>query len=1185
MAGLVLWNRETGRPELVEGDQVQAALASGAYTEGPPEVTKGEGPAVTRDASNIGAAEAHGESATPAVAQKSVAAREAVRRSYVDTVADENLSYAEGVVDALSFGLVHDPSKTAELRRDVNSGYALYGEITGTVIGMETAGPTKALAGAGRRVGEKTAARLLGEAAMEGRGAIVARTAGGATEMAGLMAAGSVGHQFTDAVIGDKDFSAAAVVHEAGLGAIMGGTFNFLSGVFGRAASRYEIEAQGGLLDPASAESRGLGDHVDSALRGWNEVLDNHETRLGVLKALEADGALDVSIPEFMGKRELALAEARGALRDLAEHSFDDALNGDKDAWNRWHARMERASQKVEALDEMMRPKMLERLAPQEPGRPLADPGAPKTEQLGIPYEHVAEMDALMQDPARAAEYERLHGRPYEAQAGGGTRPFMENLGGEASPTSELKTPAATPRGLSESGPWVPEAPAGRFNPAEWTPARVQGEMGQGRRLTPVAEPDNRLNNLYEVQTKHVFPDGYFAPAADVEQNAQAFSQFQRRLANETPVAPVRYHGAADKIGQLGEDYYSGRNVYGEGFYTTSDEEIARSYQGKNKGANPRIYEVRESGPVKFYDLDAPLSPSAREALESGAKWSESAADALDDVQAGKIHTLGEAMDHIRRVSKEFGESRDVITDMFEGVKGRLQRDGFGGFTHEGGKLTGGKPHKVHIYWAPENQVNIKTKVAAAQAKPATPMAKGTPREAAPLGAQRVDTPVTRRTPMGPRTKDADMAISTKEEGRAAVRRYLDEWYKTAQDVGPKLSPGDVAAQNIRNNVNRLRESLAGREVAAQSLDLGKKLGLNPATTALGAELHGVYTMRQVAQLGAEASKGTAIAGNSKSRFLRWVAKRAGGKLGAAMVGGAIGHMVGGPLGYYVGASMAYKYMGFSGRAAGLAGRMMIKTVGAASKLLGKPAQYAALGAMKAGQLKSNPSANKPIAYSDLGPIKDPVARIADLRRIAASPPSIAAMVAKAAGDLNVVSPEFVASMVATATQQLQYLAMVAPQIQYDRLGRPMPPSAGELRKFLEAENAIFHLDQTLDAVGRGQVTAAQMDAFRNGHAAVYSKLAAFLLKDPEALQQLERAKLRTIEMVTGVPLTPGSDPAFLMRQQEVFMPEMDPQAQAGSASPQPAQALSIGAGRAPSDLPSAKPLPSQSANGRAPGN
>lgn len=1033
MAGLVLWNRAEGRPELVEGDKVQEALASGKYSEGAPEVTQGAGAPIVRDASTIGSAEPHGEHVTPIVAAKGQEAHEAQRRAYVDNIGDQALTFGEGIADALSFGLVHDPSATGDLRRDVNSGTALAGQLVGMVIGMGIEGtPTSTVAAFGKKAGRKAAEGILHEIVPGSRAALVARTAEGAGEMAALMGAASVGHQVTDTIMEDKDFSAAAVVHEAGLGAVLGGGFSFLHGVFGRAASRYDIQAQGGLLDPGSDASAGLADHVKGAQDAWAQVLDAHESRMGVLKALQADGILDTAVPEFMGRREIALAEARGALSDLQDLDFNAALDGDPKAWSRWHQTMERAQAKVQLLDDLMTPKQLERMRPTQPGQPITDPGAPVTANLGIPMTDVAEMDARMGNPERAAKYEELYGRPYEKQAQYAPAEGAEALGGEVSPTSELKTPMAkgTPRDVqgtpsltgkfdvSDSPveaplspkpavePWSPSSPAGRFNPAEWTPARVHGELGAGRDILPTEaakEQDNVLSHAHGdlAKDQHLFPDGYFAPAADMQQNAQAFAKFQERMAVDTPMRP-----AVSKTPIVG--------------------------------------------------------------VESGTPVAA--------------------------------------------------------------------PHAV-------------TPVAPAEPTPSTPKA------------------------------------AAMSEGRAAVRRYLDEWYATSDQMGPRFSPGDHAAAQIKRSVDELRGALGGREISAQSTDLGSKLHLPQAQSALGAELNGIYTMRQVAGLAADASKGTAIAGGSKSRFLNWVARRAGGKFGATLLGGALGHAVGGPVGWYVGSAMAYKYMGFAGRAGGAAGRLYVRSLKAAESLLsGNRAAYAARLAAGTRPSGKNPAPNQPVVYSERGPIKDPVARIQDLQRVAASPNTMAEFVAKAAGDLNVVSPEFVAATVAHITAQLTYLASVAPAISYDRLGRPVPPPSGALRRFLEAEHAVFNVGDVVDAVGKGTVTRTQVDALQNAHAAVHARIAAFLLKDPEALAQLERAKLHTIEMVTGVPLTAGADPMFVARQQMGWGPEQLPGDDGSGAT----QALKIpGAGGPPSDGPASRPLPSQSygTSGRAPGN
>jgi hypothetical protein len=175
------------------------------------------------------------------------------------------------------------------------------------------------------------------------------------------------------------------------------------------------------------------------------------------------------------------------------------------------------------------------------------------------------------------------------------------------------------------------------------------------------------------------------------------------------------FHGAAAEIKQLGEGYYTSGNVYGQGFYTTDDVKTAGSYTKKNvrsvakSGGTPGqvIYQAVEREPVKFYDLDAPVSPSARQELERVSDRSESVALALDEFDGDP--SLAELMDEIRAGSKGVGESADTIQEIFEGLRETLQAEGYGGFTHVGGKLTkAGREHQVKIYWNPETQLELK---------------------------------------------------------------------------------------------------------------------------------------------------------------------------------------------------------------------------------------------------------------------------------------------------------------------------------------------------------------------------------------------------------------------------------------------------------------------------------------------
>ena len=189
------------------------------------------------------------------------------------------------------------------------------------------------------------------------------------------------------------------------------------------------------------------------------------------------------------------------------------------------------------------------------------------------------------------------------------------------------------------------------------------------------------------------------------------------------------FHGAAKEIKQLEEGYYESSNIYGQGFYVTDDLKTAGSYTKKNlkavakEGAAPSqiVYRVQETQPVKFYDLDAPVSPSVRQQLEQSTKYSESVARALDELDANPEMSLAAVMDEIRANSKAVGESRDTIQEVFDGIRETLEGEGYGGFTHVGGKLTkSGRQHQVRIYWDAANQIEIeKVKPGATAAAPA----------------------------------------------------------------------------------------------------------------------------------------------------------------------------------------------------------------------------------------------------------------------------------------------------------------------------------------------------------------------------------------------------------------------------------------------------------------------------------
>ena len=176
------------------------------------------------------------------------------------------------------------------------------------------------------------------------------------------------------------------------------------------------------------------------------------------------------------------------------------------------------------------------------------------------------------------------------------------------------------------------------------------------------------------------------------------------------------FHGAASEIKQLDEGYYENANIYGQGFYVTDDLNTAGSYTKKNKksiakaGGTPSqvIYQAKETQPVLFYDLDEyDISPSIRETLEAASQYSDSVERALNELDTNPNMSLAQLMDEVRNNSRSSGDSRDTIQEVFEGIRETLQAEGYGGFTHRGGKLTKGKEHQVRIYWDAPNQIDL----------------------------------------------------------------------------------------------------------------------------------------------------------------------------------------------------------------------------------------------------------------------------------------------------------------------------------------------------------------------------------------------------------------------------------------------------------------------------------------------
>lgn len=176
------------------------------------------------------------------------------------------------------------------------------------------------------------------------------------------------------------------------------------------------------------------------------------------------------------------------------------------------------------------------------------------------------------------------------------------------------------------------------------------------------------------------------------------------------------YHGAAGefRLTEGGEYEGDGMNIYGDGLYATDDLKTASSYQKKNakyapKDANAVVYKITEKAPIKFYNLDKPAAKSVvkKLRLSAGSYAKEFIDQAVEE--AGPGASLGNIFDEMRGWSREFDMPAYEVQEIWNGFIGELQKDGYGGFTHQGGNRAGNgkRLHQVRIYWDPANSVTI----------------------------------------------------------------------------------------------------------------------------------------------------------------------------------------------------------------------------------------------------------------------------------------------------------------------------------------------------------------------------------------------------------------------------------------------------------------------------------------------
>lgn len=1075
----------------VDADVARSGIEAGQYEPGQTTVNTAVGGTAQRSVADQATTDLTGETEATAVqsALASEAAHRATQDAY-DTVGDKALTFAEGVVDAMSLGLIHQTGEEANIRREVNSGSALVGQLLGTAVGLGYGGPVRVVAKGGEAAGRAAARGLLSEAAQRGAaGKVVTRAMEEAAIGGGLMGATAFGHQVTDSIIEDKVFAGEVVLQEMGLGTALGFGAGALSGGFTAAASRSRIKAQGGLLDNASGQSRALVDEIKGVKAAWKDAAFQYEARAGVLEQLHKKGVIP---DDMVAPYRDAAKRARRAVDVLDEYNPGAMLDAGPREFGRYNRALEEAHVAVNegglvfaSPPVAARP---QRLDVRQPGQPI---GPVRTGHVTGGGEWSQHLDDLMlRDPEALAAYERLHGRPYEpmqrqpivGEGGMGGERFVDDA---AAPTDKTN-----PGGRRKQ-----PAPEGQVN-------RVNGGVtGAAERRAAGISDD--FDSAYESAPRSgeftaVDPPG--GPQARVDTRV-----VQQPKQGWTPKAPP---------GKFSLDDFSDDTLAGEGVG------FRRLEPGRDDAPNLLNHDAgaREIGmfPDGHFAPSKDLDANAR----AFADFRERAASDTSVLAAQ-------------------GKPADALSAQLQG------------------------PSTVRDWNIARGDGNKTLRDAAAP--------KGQPLDDLERTYKDPGVPRGEPLPKSPKAAVADEAVDDvtnvlEADGKTQVREpkkgspewdeferrsaedYVEKWYWESKAQGPRINPADEAAVRIDQAMRQLSELSGGRLDSAGALELGERLGLKGSSDMFVDRIQQVWALRKAAKFAADEARGVkgplgrqgkGVVDEMAQRYMR---KQAAvlGMVAAGPMGAAAGWVLGG---------RAHQMLGFGAKAASSSGRIMELALKTGDSLLaGRRATMAARAV----------ASNRPYAYDDTGPISDPVERITKIQQVAANPDQVRATVRNQLGDVGVMTPALATAYEEAAVRQITNLAMAAPPISRDALGRPVMPTAGALRKFYEFENATHDLPGLLGSIQRGAVTPTQAMALAQQHIAVHGVIVKRLLSDPDVLARRTTAQLRAMEMILQIPLTTAStDPGSVMRTQASWAagqqqqgPQQAPQAFKISAQP-----------------------------------
>lgn len=205
----------------------------------------------------------------------------------------------------------------------------------------------------------------------------------------------------------------------------------------------------------------------------------------------------------------------------------------------------------------------------------------------------------------------------------------------------------------------------------------------------------------------------------DQAQAADTGTAAPAKLPGVGPVADTRgggtqYHGSGNPELRLDNSHYSSLNYYGQGFYSTDAVDVgggyARSKRAAREGGQPTLYRIEETRPLNILDGEQPFPDDVRKVLEPVQDYDGNPiVDLLRDVEGRGTSpkNMRELYDALRDEGTAAGYNADDIQAVFDSINVSLRELGYNGLSHQGGLRTKKAPHRVVIYFDPEDDIRL----------------------------------------------------------------------------------------------------------------------------------------------------------------------------------------------------------------------------------------------------------------------------------------------------------------------------------------------------------------------------------------------------------------------------------------------------------------------------------------------